>query len=106
MPVIRVSNEAYQKILKLQAQDGNAMSIFIDRLMDRIETQKLAGQLPLPLGPKPRAPAKLKDPLAKGNPWWKCIRCGQTFVYKSGPHGADAHRAEKHPGRNCLRRIR
>jgi hypothetical protein len=36
MPVIRVSNEAYQKILRLQAEDGNAMSIFIDRLMAKV----------------------------------------------------------------------
>jgi len=36
MPVIRVSNEAYQKILKLQAEDGNSMSIFMDRLMTKV----------------------------------------------------------------------
>ena len=35
MPVIRVSNEAYQKLLRLQADDGNSMSIFMDRLIAR-----------------------------------------------------------------------
>ena len=35
MPVIRVSNETYQKLLELQAKDGNSMSIFMDRLVGK-----------------------------------------------------------------------
>lgn len=35
MPVVRVSNETYQKILELQAKDGNSMSVFMDRLITR-----------------------------------------------------------------------
>ena len=35
MPVIRVSNEAYQKLLGLQSKDGNSMSVFMDRLVAR-----------------------------------------------------------------------
>lgn len=31
MPVIRVSNEAYRTLLRLQAEDGNTMSVFLDR---------------------------------------------------------------------------
>lgn len=37
MPVIRVSNEAYKKLLELQARDGNTMSVFMDRLLAKIE---------------------------------------------------------------------
>ncbi|MBA7698910.1 hypothetical protein ES703_107593 [subsurface metagenome] len=33
MPVIKVSNETYQLLLRKQAEDGNAMSVVMDRLM-------------------------------------------------------------------------
>jgi len=37
MPVIRVSNEAYRTLLRLQAEDGNTMSVFLDRFFAKYE---------------------------------------------------------------------
>ena len=44
MPVVRVSNETYQKILELQAKDGNSMSVFMDRLIARYKELEDAQQ--------------------------------------------------------------
>jgi len=44
MPVIKVSNETYQELLKRQAQDGNVMSIVMDRLMLHIKEMEDAGR--------------------------------------------------------------
>lgn len=48
MPVIRVSNETYQKLLKLQAEDGNTMSIFMDRLIAKLEAKPAPTPPPKP----------------------------------------------------------
>ena len=37
MPVIKVSNEAYQELLRRQAKDGNVMSIVMDRLIAHLK---------------------------------------------------------------------
>ena len=37
MPVIKVSNETYQALLRKQAEDGNAMSVVMDRLMANLK---------------------------------------------------------------------
>jgi hypothetical protein len=40
MPVIRISNEAYQKLLSLQAEDGNTMSVFFDRFVAGVQADE------------------------------------------------------------------
>ena len=37
MPVIKVSNEVYQELLRRQAKDGNVMSIVMDRLIAHLK---------------------------------------------------------------------
>ncbi len=83
MPVIRVSNETYQKLLKLQAEDGNTMSIFMDRLIAKLEA-KLAPTPP----PKPRRavqkPRKIPA-LDLIRDYDQCPKCG--VYYKKGTRG-------------------
>ena len=63
MPVIRVSNEAYQQILKLQAEDGNAMSVFIDRFLARVTEPKAKRERKPKPKPEPKpAPAPAPEP--------------------------------------------
>ena len=47
MPVIRVSNETYQKLLRLQADDGNTMSIFLDRFVAAATASLAAATKPI-----------------------------------------------------------
>ena len=42
MPVIKVSNETYQALLRKQAEDGNAMSVVMDRLMASLKELEIA----------------------------------------------------------------
>ena len=101
MPVIKVSNEVYQELLRRQAKDGNVMSIVMDRLMAHLKEMEAKPKIevmrnasPTSLGgvkPEPEIEAKPKPkpeppkPEPKKEPWpwtrprgvnYKCGKCG------------------------------
>ena len=69
MPVIRVSNEAYQKLLTLQAKDGNAMSIFMDRLMAKVVSDGSKDSEPAKSRAKSRAKKRRRKRADKDPKW-------------------------------------
>ena len=65
MPVIRVSNETYQKLLRLQAEDGNAMSVFMDRFVSKIAGEPLRQEAEKKPRKRSRSSKKTSEPEAK-----------------------------------------
>jgi hypothetical protein len=93
MPVVKVSNEAYKVLLQRQAEDGNSMSIVMDRLLAATGTTARSRPSGAPVPP----PAKLKQtnrkPLKKQ---YRCKFCGMEILNEGALW---MHTKAKHPDR-------